>query len=127
MARVAIFGKRIPDEVQTFVERTIDSLIQEGCDLVMYRGFQHRINEQWSVGWAFPEFKNAQELQACAPDFLLVIGGDGTILDATTLVERSDIPIIWLEYWTTWIPCQHHPRRSADGLEGDFGWRLYAR
>ena len=92
MARVAIFGKRIPDEVQTFVERTIDSLIQEGCDLVMYRGFQHRINEQWSVGWAFPEFKNAQELQACAPDFLLVIGGDGTILDATTLVERSDIP-----------------------------------
>jgi len=96
MARVAIFGKRIPDEVQTFVERTIDSLIQEGCDLVMYRGFQNRINEQWSVGWAFPEFKNAQELQACAPDFLLVIGGDGTILDATTLVERSDIPIIGL-------------------------------
>ena len=30
------------------------------------------------------------------PDFLLVIGGDGTILDATTLVERSDIPIIGL-------------------------------
>ena len=30
------------------------------------------------------------------PDFLLVIGGDGTLLDATTLVEGTDIPIIGL-------------------------------
>ena len=96
MARIAIFGKRIPDEVQTFVERTIDSLLQEGCELVVYRGFQNRINEQWQLGWTFPEFKNAEELQACQPDFLLSIGGDGTILDATTLVERSGIPIIGL-------------------------------
>ena len=64
--------------------------------MVVYRGFQNRINEQWQLGWAFPEFKNAEELQACQPDFLLSIGGDGTILDATTLVERSGIPIIGL-------------------------------
>ena len=34
MKRIAIFGKRIPDEVQTFVERTIDSLLQEGLSLI---------------------------------------------------------------------------------------------
>ena len=96
MARIAIFGKRIPDEVQTFVERTVASLLEEGCDLVVYRGFQDRLNQQWALGWTFPEFKNAEELQACKPDFLLSIGGDGTILDATTLVEKSGIPIIGL-------------------------------
>ena len=96
MKRIAIFGKRIPDEVQTFVERTIDSLLQEGCSILIYDGFQRRLNENWKLGWSFPEFKSREGILELKPDFLLVIGGDGTLLDATTLVEGTEIPIIGL-------------------------------
>ena len=96
MKRIAIFGKRIPDEVQTSVERTIDSLLQEGCSIFIYHGFQRRVNEHWELDWSFPEFKSREGILELKPDFLLVVGGDGTLLDATTLVEGTEIPIIGL-------------------------------
>ena len=96
MARIAIYCKRVPDEAQPFVERTLASLHEEGCEVTIYRGFQNRLNEAWNLGLDFPEFTSAETLQALKPDFLLVIGGDGTLLDATSLVERSGIPLIGL-------------------------------
>jgi len=96
MKKIVIFGKRIPNEVQTFIERTIDSLVQEGCSIFIYERFQTRINEHWGLNWNFPEFKSREDILKSQPDFLLVIGGDGTLLDATTLVEGTDIPIIGL-------------------------------
>ncbi len=96
MARIAIYGKRVPDEAQPFVERTLASLSQEGCEVIMYRGFQNRLNEAWNLGLEYPEYPSAEALQELKPDFLLVIGGDGTLLDATSLVGRSGIPLIGL-------------------------------
>jgi len=96
MKKIVIFGKRIPNEVQTFIERTIDSLVQEGCSIFIYERFQTRINDHWGLNWNFPEFKSREDILKSQPDFLLVIGGDGTLLDATTLVEGTDIPIIGL-------------------------------
>ena len=96
MKKIVIFGKRIPNEVQTFIERTIDSLVQEGCSIFIYERFQTQINEHWGLNWNFPEFKSREDILKSQPDFLLVIGGDGTLLDATTLVEGTDIPIIGL-------------------------------
>jgi NAD+ kinase len=62
----------------------------------MYRGFQNRLNEAWNLGLEYPEYPSAEALQELKPDFLLVIGGDGTLLDATSLVGRSGIPLIGL-------------------------------
>ena len=49
MARIAIYGKRVPDEAQPFVERTLASLREEGCEVIMYRGFQNLLNESWNL------------------------------------------------------------------------------
>jgi len=43
-----------------------------------------------------PNTRRAETLHALNPDFLLVIGGDGTLLDATSQVGRSGIPLIGL-------------------------------
>ena len=57
MKKIVIFGKRIPYEVQTFIERTIDSLVQEGCSIFIYKRFQTRINEHWGLNWNFNQTK----------------------------------------------------------------------
>jgi hypothetical protein len=64
MARIAIYGKRVPDEAQPFVERTLASLREEGCEVTMYRGFQNRLNESWNLGLDLPEYTSAEALQA---------------------------------------------------------------
>ncbi|MDP4577793.1 MAG: NAD kinase [Schleiferiaceae bacterium] len=94
MASIAIYGKRIPDEARPFIERILGTLQEEGCQVTMYRGFQKRLNESWDLGLTLPEYTSAETLQALNPDFLMVIGGDGTILDACSQVGRSGIPLI---------------------------------
>jgi NAD+ kinase len=39
-------------------------------------------------------YANEEELKDFDPDFLISLGGDGTILDATVLIQSKDIPIL---------------------------------
>ena len=96
MPRIALFGKRIPQEAQPFVERTIATLKNKHCDIVIHASLQQRLNDQWGTNFDFPTYRNEKDFHELSPDFLISIGGDGTLLDSTTLVERSGVPIIGL-------------------------------
>ena len=42
----------------------------------------------------FSTFADEEELENFDPHFLISLGGDGTILDATVLIQNKDIPIL---------------------------------
>ena len=92
--RVAIFGKRIPEEAAPFLEQLSNQLRKHEVETVVLEPFADAFVEHTKAEMPVGTFANAAELHALKPDFLISIGGDGTILDAATFVCESGIPIL---------------------------------
>lgn len=90
---IALFGKTVSTEDLKYVQRVIDKLILKGCELIVYKPFMEFLGDKielpGEIGW----FADHLEIRGKV-DFFFSIGGDGTILDAVTLVRDSGIPIM---------------------------------
>jgi NAD+ kinase len=92
--KVAVFGKIISPEARPSIEALHRILLEAGVDFIVYEQLNKFIIDHCDLGLKFPTFLNHEDLLAFAPDFLITIGGDGTILDATTLIRDAGIPIV---------------------------------
>ncbi len=92
--RLAVYGKKFSAEAREDIENLHSVLIDAKVDFKVYHRLNHFIKDHCDLGYDFDEFRSHEELIEYAPDFLITIGGDGTILDATTLVRDSGIPIL---------------------------------
>lgn len=94
--KIAVFGKTISPEARPYIEKLYHLLRSEGVELTFYTPFHQHLNDHCDIqiDLNFPVFGSPEELKNQAPDVLITIGGDGTILDAATLVRNSKIPIL---------------------------------
>lgn len=92
--KIAIYGKAFPLEARPFVEGLYKRLKDEGMELAIFARLDQFLKENCNWQNSYPTFSDHKELQSFAPDFLITIGGDGTILDAVTVVRNSGIPIL---------------------------------
>jgi NAD+ kinase len=90
---IALYGRTVFPENYKYVQRVIDKLILKQCRITIYQPFYTELQGQVN----FPEdvdfFSDYQGI-VDKVDFFFSIGGDGTILDALTLVRDSGIPIM---------------------------------
>jgi NAD+ kinase len=92
--RVAIFGKNITKESRPFVEDLHHKLKELSFDICINKRLHRFIEEHCDLSLTFEQYTTHEDLIAFAPDYLITLGGDGTILDAVTLVRDSGIPIL---------------------------------
>lgn len=92
--KVAVYGKAFPIEARPYVERLYKRLTEENMELAIFTRLSSFLKDNCQWNETYPTFSNHQELQDFAPNFLITIGGDGTILDAVTVVRNSGIPIL---------------------------------
>lgn len=94
--KIAVYGKTISPEARPHIERLYHLLRSEGVQLLFYAPFhEHLVSHcDIDIDLNYPTFKTPDQLKLSAPDILMTIGGDGTILDAATLVRTSGIPIL---------------------------------
>lgn len=92
--KVAVFGKKITKDSRPFVETLYHDLRNINAEMVVNRSLNRFIVDHCDLDLSFKEYNNHQELLDEAPDFLVTLGGDGTILDAVTVVRDSGIPIL---------------------------------
>lgn len=93
--KIAVFGKTFTPEARPFMAALYKRLHAENITLCLYNKLEAFLRENYE--WRpeqLPTFANHQELKKFAPDFLLTIGGDGTILDAVSIVKNANIPIL---------------------------------
>jgi NAD+ kinase len=91
--RIAVYGKKFSVEARPYIENLHQALVDKGVDLLLYHHLKDFVDQHCDLALSHNAFSSYQELCAFQPDFLITIGGDGTILDATTLVRDSGIPI----------------------------------
>jgi len=90
---IAIFGRTVSLENLKYVQRVVDKLILKKCRLVIYRPFYDMLVDKIEFPEEIGYFYDYQDIVGKV-DFLFSIGGDGSILDAMTLVRDSGIPIM---------------------------------
>ncbi len=92
--KVAVYGKSITEESRPFIEGFHQELIDVNAQVIVFNSLDTFIKEKCNIEINYQTFEDHQTLIEFKPDYLVTIGGDGTILDAVTLVRDSGIPIL---------------------------------
>ena len=91
---IAIYSRGLDVEQNAPMQFLLDELSTHNATTFLYEP----LVEQVSVLSSFSTFKTYQDLVENEVEFLISIGGDGTILDAVTLVRDSNIPILGINF-----------------------------
>lgn len=91
--KAAIFGQYYQNDTRPIIRDIFDFFNQREVELVIEENFLSILKEQDLVDSGYKTFSNYESLDQSF-DFLVSIGGDGTILRAATYVRNSGIPII---------------------------------
>jgi len=90
---IAIFGSPYPEHFSKYIQHLIKKLETEHINLVIEEEFSIFLENNIRFNKSISTFNSYETLKNKA-DFLLSIGGDGTLLKAVTYVRESEIPIM---------------------------------
>ena len=90
---IAIFGSPYPEHFSKYIQHLIKKLETEHINLIVEEGFNIFLENNIRFNKKISTFNSYETLKNKA-DFLLSIGGDGTLLKAVTYVRESEIPIM---------------------------------
>lgn len=91
--KIALFGQYYQNNTHTIIEKVVAYLMQRNYTLYFFKEFSETLQKNDLNIGNYPTFETHEELQNNF-DFLISVGGDGTILRAATWVRNLDIPII---------------------------------
>ena len=91
--KVAIYGKQFQEDVAPFVHELFIELEKAHMEVLVYEPFYNFLSKQITLNLFLGTYNSHEELKENI-ELFISIGGDGTILDATTLIRDTGIPII---------------------------------
>lgn len=89
--KALIYGQKWKKEYASYVEKLLAKLAKENIEFAVNQGFREDMAEKTAFASVI---KSHEELKAYKPDFIITLGGDGTILSAVTLIRELEIPIL---------------------------------
>lgn len=90
--KIALYGRRFDHEFTHGVEKLIDGLIRRGIRIKVHEGFHQFLTSRITLPESTEIFQDHTELRDA--QFLLSIGGDGTLLETARMIRDSKIPVI---------------------------------
>lgn len=91
--KVAVYGKQFQQEVAPFVLELFTELEKAHMEVLVYEPFYNFLSKHTNLNLFLSTYNTYEELKENI-DLFISVGGDGTILDATTLIRDTEIPII---------------------------------
>lgn len=95
--RIAIFGKTFDQQYINQLEELISELEKENVEIIIFDGFYSRIENHITLNPNIKRFRYHKELIGNV-DYLISVGGDGTLLDTIALIRDSGIPILGINF-----------------------------
>jgi NAD+ kinase len=95
--RVAIYSRTIEEEHYQDVQLFFNELNKHGIDPVLFHSFFEQISHKLELPPATTTFSLAEHLTEKI-DFIISLGGDGTLLDTVTLVRNKNIPVMGINF-----------------------------
>lgn len=92
--KVAIYSRGTDEEMALQLPGLVEALNKHKIEIVLLQNLP--VNSHL-IAQNLPYLENTKELDATV-DFLISLGGDGTMLDAVTLVKDKNIPILGINF-----------------------------
>ena len=91
--KVALYGRTFSQHRKEQIDTILNALEKTGCDCIVYEPYLEYLRTQLKINLKYNSFKSRHDLKGNA-DFVLSVGGDGTLLDTVTLIHDSMIPVV---------------------------------
>lgn len=91
--RIAIYGRLLEAVNAPFIQQLFDELAKRQIEIVVYRSFLPHLENKVNLPQDVGEFKHHSDIKGQV-DYLLSLGGDGTLLDTVPLIRDSNIPVM---------------------------------
>ncbi|MCB9282746.1 MAG: NAD kinase [Lewinellaceae bacterium] len=92
--RVVVYSKLLKEQDIPHVQNLFDALHEEGITAYVYTPYLDTLKQYISFKRDVGKFDGYTDFKTKPYDFVITLGGDGTILGATTLVRDSGVPIL---------------------------------
>lgn len=91
--KVAIYGRKTEKILPPVLQGLFDKLEKNGVELLIGAGYMEYLKPQFTIGSKVKVLDDFNAIRGQA-DFLLSLGGDGTLLETIAYVRNSGIPIL---------------------------------
>jgi NAD+ kinase len=95
--KVAIYSRGIDSDQQSDVQQLFGELTRNNIRTVIYFPFFETIRSCFTHADTMQVFHTSEDLDETI-DFLISLGGDGTMLDTVTLVRNKNIPVLGINF-----------------------------
>jgi NAD+ kinase len=95
--RVAIYSRIIEEDHYPDVQLFFDELKKQKIEPVLFQSFFEQIKSRVELPATTTTFSLAQHLTE-EIDFIISLGGDGTLLDTVTFVRNKNIPVMGINF-----------------------------
>ncbi len=92
--QVVVFGKKYQEPNQPYVQELFQVLQDVGCTIYIYRPYLEMIQQAVALPKTYGLFDGYGDFCVHRIDVVIVLGGDGTMLDAVTHVRSSGVPML---------------------------------
>jgi NAD+ kinase len=90
--KIALHGRPVNDDAIPYIEELLTQLQQINAEIYIYSGFFASIQKKKISAGKVKIYETPADLKKT--DFILSIGGDGTLLETVTFVGKKQIPIL---------------------------------
>jgi NAD+ kinase len=95
--KVAIYSRIIDADQYSDVQQLFDGLSGKDIEMVIFHSFYEKIRHSLQFSKEPSVFYDSAMLDSSI-DFLISLGGDGTLLDTVTLVKDKNIPVLGMNF-----------------------------
>lgn len=95
--KVAIYSRVIDSDQQSDLQQLFDELTRNNIKAVIYYPFFETIRSFFTYADSVQVFHTSDDLDDTI-DFVISLGGDGTMLDTVTLVRNKNIPVLGINF-----------------------------
>lgn len=91
--KIAIYGRSFNESFNTIIQGLFDRLAMQDSEVFIFEAFYSYLKTR--INFAFPiKTYNSLADMKYWPDYVISIGGDGSMLDSIALVKNTGIPIL---------------------------------
>lgn len=95
--KIAIYSRIIDHEQRSEIQQLFDELIKQHIEPVIYNPFLEKVRSEFLLPSDISGFSESKDLNGSI-EFIISLGGDGTLLDTVSLVRDKNIPVLGINF-----------------------------
>jgi NAD+ kinase len=92
--QIVILGKLFKDKDLLYIQTLFDVLHEEGVSALVYAPYLEMLQDRVTFKSTVRSFDGYADFPKYRVDFMVVMGGDGTMLQAVSIIRDSGIPVL---------------------------------